>query len=99
MRWKLDFRVVATDASTFYIQTSIDSEWYTLSMMSDDGTNYHFDGYRIFHTLYSLLKWYNRVPIKYIATDLMWMPSKALQDIKIVSTKNELIKKYPEALI
>ncbi|RLC45296.1 MAG: hypothetical protein DRH57_08280 [Candidatus Cloacimonadota bacterium] len=98
-RWEVDFRVVSNRPSAYYIQTEINGEWCTLSMMSDNGKNYHFEGYRGFYTLKELLTWYNTTNVKNITSNTVWMPSNALQDIEIVSSKEELINLYPEVII
>ena len=98
-RWDVDFRVVSNHPTSFYIQTKINDSWFTLSSMTDNNMSYHFNSYRGFYSTKDLLTWYSKTYIRNITRNSMWMPSNALQDIEVVTTKSELINLYPEVLI
>ncbi|RKZ24644.1 hypothetical protein DRQ26_07140 [bacterium] len=98
-RWRVNFVVVSTAPNAFYIQTDINGETCTLSNMSDNGSNYHFEGYRGFYNLKELLHWFKTTRVGNITVNRMWMPSNALCNTEQVVTKSELIDMYPEVMV
>jgi len=98
-RWRVQFNVVSNQPNAFYIQSDIHGELCILSLMFDNGKNYHFEGYRGFSTTKELLQWFKSARVGDITVNKMWMPSNALQDLKVVCTRDELFDTYPEVLV
>ena len=98
-RWRVDFRVVSTN-HLLYVQIQFQTEeWFTLSAMHKVGNNYHFERYRNWTDEEAILKWWKTSERTNILNTNVWMPSKALYDIEVITTSKALINKYPELII
>lgn len=98
-RWQVPYRIILSD-HLYYIQVEFgDCNWCTLSAMVNTGHKYEFGRYRNWTTIKEILKWWKNTNRTNILTSHVWMPSKALYDIDVVSDYKQILEDYPEELI
>ena len=97
-RWQIPYRIITSDKK-YYVQVIIGKEWHTLSSMINTGHSYKFCEYRNWTDIKGVLQWWKQANWRKILISSVWMPSKALYNIEIVSDYIQVLEDYPEVLI
>lgn len=97
-RWQVPYRIIQSK-NLYHIQLEMGKDWKTLSEMQNNGHSYHFVKYRSWTDMKDIVKWWKTVQRSKILNTNVWMPSKALYDIVVVSDYNQIIEDYPELII
>ncbi len=98
-RWQIPYRIVQSD-KLYYVQIQNNNKkWLTLSEMQNDGHSYNFVQYRNWTDMKMILKWWKTAMRSKILNMHVWMPSKAIYDMAVVSDYKQILEDYPEELI
>ena len=93
-----EYMVPGNDADGTY-NPCIRTEWYTLSILNDYQFSYEFKCYRVFERVQDVLTFCGRASEdKILSSAVHRKQSEAgkLENIKVLYTKEELVRKFPE---